>query len=142
MTPDGGDSVVVVGGGLAGAACAACLTARGIPVTVLERTGHTPVEGVEVLAPGVHPVLSELGLTGHTRDAGFARCDVSVLDWGNGEPPWRSVFAEDGGFDHGYHVGHHTLVESLLARAVSGGARLLRGADVLAPLVAGDGRVT
>ena len=38
-TPRGTETVVVVGAGIIGAACAEALSARGIPVTVLDRGG-------------------------------------------------------------------------------------------------------
>ncbi|MFF5986742.1 NAD(P)/FAD-dependent oxidoreductase [Prauserella flavalba] len=133
--------VVVAGGGLAGAAFAACLAVRGTPVTVLERTAVPGAGEAEALAPGVHALLSGLGLSGRVHEAGFARGEVSVLGSGNGEEPWRSAFAETGGIDHGYHVCLGALVELLLQRAGECGARVVRGAEVIEPLTDG-GRVT
>lgn len=132
-------SVIVVGAGLAGAAVAAGLASRGIAVTVLERLDCTPDTGAETFAPGVHPVLAELGIV--KRAAEFARAEVSVLDWGNGQPPWRSRFSEDGAYDFGYQVGYSAFVELLLAKAAAYGALLRRGAEVLGPMVE-NGRVT
>ncbi|MFD2396202.1 tryptophan 7-halogenase [Prauserella oleivorans] len=130
--------VVVAGAGLAGAAFAACAAARGADVVVLERTTRTPAGGIEAFAPGVHRLLAALSLHERAHAAGFARQEVSVLDWGNGEQPWRSPHAGAGAYDHGCHAGYGEFVELLLSRAVESGARVLRGAEVLEPVVERD----
>src|SRR5438105_13965135 len=58
-----GSDVVVVGGGFAGMACAAALSARGLHVTVLEsHHGHDPRFRGELIHPRGVRALDSLGL--------------------------------------------------------------------------------
>lgn len=133
-------AVVVAGAGIAGATVAAGLASRGVPVVVVDTQPNPGSAGAEVLAPGVHHVLAELGLT--ARAAAFPPARVSVMDWGNGEPAWRQALADDAHFPFGYHVDHDAFVALLLTRAQECGATVRRDTHVLGPIRDADGVVS
>jgi renalase len=89
MKPDAGNPVIVVGAGMAGAACAVALRAAGLPVRVVERSR---VPGGRLASPLLHGRRVELGAGYFTvRDPDFQAVVRSWSDRGLARP-WTDTF--------------------------------------------------
>lgn len=75
--------VAVVGGGPAGAACAARLARDGMRVTMLERSAYKTVRIGEVLPPSIRTVLDELGAWERFVAAGHVPVPAIASAWGS-----------------------------------------------------------
>lgn len=132
---------IVVGGGLAGAALADQLARAGRDVLVLEREARFKdrVRGENMLPWGV-AAAKRLGIHDELVHAGghpspnFVRLTMGQFS------PARDMRVTTPGGDEMLNMYHPDLQETLLARAASAGADVMRGATVLA-LDAGPGRL-
>ncbi len=87
--------VVVVGGGLAGLATAACLAKAGLPVTVLERGKEPAGRAATRVSKGYHFNLGPHAL--YANGAGRAVLDELGVEISGQAPPTHGLFAVRGG---------------------------------------------
>jgi 2-polyprenyl-6-methoxyphenol hydroxylase-like FAD-dependent oxidoreductase len=131
---------IVVGGGLAGAALADQLARAGHDVLVLERETRFKdrVRGENMLPWGV-AAAKRLGIHDElVRAGGLPSPNFVKVAMGQFSPP-RDMRVTTPGGDAMLNMYHPDLQETMLARAASAGAEVMRGATVLA-LDAGPGR--
>ena len=79
------DSIVVIGGGPAGASASALLARMGLDVVLLERECFPRAHVGESLLPGSIPILESLGVMDEVREAGFTVKPGRDDDLGYGE---------------------------------------------------------
>jgi len=127
--------VVVVGGGIAGAALATVLAREGLDVMVLERrTSYTDMVRGENLHPWGVAEAQRLGLAATLIEAGAHLVD-STVNYGDGDdasaaeeratPLGRLV----GGVAGELNLAHPTACEALVSAAAAAGATVHRGVD-------------
>ena len=138
-------TVIVVGGGPAGASVGAALARAGVDVLILDRA-RFPREKpcAEYLSPEASRVLSAMGALGRIEAAGAAQLDGMVVRAPSGKS-FHGSFAAARGFrgfrDRGLALRRRTLDLILLDSARAMGARVAEGTKVSA-LVTAHGRVT
>jgi len=121
--------VAVVGGGPAGAATALAAARAGLDVALLEGSSYDSPRPGETLAPAARSVLARLGL-GTAVDAASTPALGMESAWGAAELTARpSIFDPYG---DGRHVDRPRFDELLAGAAAGAGARVLRGARVVA----------
>lgn len=144
MRPTDDASVIVVGGGPAGAAVATFLARAGEDVLLLDRA-RFPREKpcAEYLSPEASRVLDALGVLTQVEAAGAAQLDGMLVRAPNGRS-FHGSFAAARGFrgfrDRGLALRRIALDPIVLGAARAAGARIEEGAKVTA-LVHAQGRV-
>ena len=146
--------VVVIGGGPAGAVCAADLARRGRRVTVFEREHHPRFHLGESLLPGSVEVLDAIGVLPEVRARFQTKRGARFVDGADERRAARYVFAEayHARFDHAFQVPRDEFDEILFRRAAALGAETREGWEVTRVLFhagratgvaarAGDGRM-
>lgn len=133
--------VLVLGGGPAGASCAALLAEQGYDVVVLEREKFPRYHVGESLVPGVMPVLERLGLTDRMEAMAFQRKNGISLLWGAEREVWTVYFNEGGPYEYAYEVKRAEFDNLLLTRARELGATVIEEATVSRVCTDGRGRV-
>ena len=132
-------SVLILGGGPAGAAAALTLRGAGVAATVLESSPFPRYRPGETLHPGVEPLLERLGVAGSLLDAGYLRHVGHWVDWAGREEFMR--FGEDGaGPWRGFQAPRADFDGRLLEAAIERGAAVHLGVAPSAPIAEG-GRV-
>ena len=99
------DSIVVIGGGPAGACASALLARMGLDVVLLERECFPRAHVGESLLPGSIPILESLGVMDEVREAGFTVKPGATMIWGTEREPWSWYFSETHASNpHSYQV--------------------------------------
>lgn len=88
------DSIIVIGGGPAGACVSTLLARRGHPVVLLERERFPRAHIGESLLPASIPILRELGALEAVARAGFTVKQGATMVWGVDRTPWSWHFSE------------------------------------------------
>ena len=121
--------VVVVGGGFAGLATAAAMSARGASVTVLESsTGHDPRFRGELIHPRGVRGLDELGLKIPLSVAGGVAVRGFAVTPDEGGDPLLLPYDESWGF--GLGIDHHLMVDTMRRVVSRRGVNLVQGQPV------------
>ncbi len=130
-------SLLILGGGPAGAAAALTALARDVPVTILEAARSPRHRPGESLPPGVEPLLRQLGAQTSIDEADYLRHEGRWVEWGG-----RSTYVPFGQDAHGPWRGFQaTRVDfdaRLLALAERNGATVLHGRPARAVRLDGD----
>lgn len=121
--------VVVIGGGLAGAAAAIASAMRGLRVVLCERLGPGRDRPGDTLHPGIEPVLRQLGIGGELARVVGARHHGVWVEWG-GPPRFQPFGADEHGAWLGYQVCRADFDAMLLERARASGVRVLQPCTV------------
>lgn len=148
------DTVLVVGGGPAGATAAALLAREGARVRVVEKQAFPRHSVGESLQPASMALLDRhFGLGPRIAAAGFPRKYGAVYVWGESRAPWSVLFDARleadlprldeagllaGGYEHAWNVERARFDALLLDEAARRGAAVETGAEALAPLVEGE----
>jgi flavin-dependent dehydrogenase len=146
--------VIVVGGGPAGATCAAILARENLSVVLLEEERFPRHHVGESLQPATIELLDQyLGLGPKLAAEGYARKYGAVYVWGETRDPWSILFDPRlevdlpgldeagllaGGYTHAWQVLRASFDHLLLQKAVENGADVREGVRVQAPIVEGD----
>jgi flavin-dependent dehydrogenase len=124
------ESVLVVGGGPAGAAAAVSLARAGHSTLILERTSGDRWRVGETLPPMAADALRALGVWKHFLADGHRPSRRTAVAWGGGNLRLdHHVFNPHGS---GWHIDRARFDRMLIAAAVDAGARCRRGARVTA----------
>jgi flavin-dependent dehydrogenase len=123
---------VVVGGGPAGAVCAARLAAKGRRVVVVERERHPRFHLGESLLPGSMGVLEGIGVLDEVRARFLVKRGARFVDGRDGARTTRYDFAEafHARWDHAFEVPRDAFDELLFRHAGRCGAELREGWEV------------
>jgi len=109
--------IVVLGAGLAGAACAGTLAARGCRPLLVAPADEAPNRG-ETLSARAGPTLEALGWQGLLQPALALRGEERYSVWGG---PRLAVAPPPPGEHGGWHVDRRRLERAVLARLAAGG---------------------
>jgi flavin-dependent dehydrogenase len=136
--------VVVVGGGPAGAVCAARLAAKGRSVVLLERGHHPRFHLGESLLPNSVGVLEAVGVLDEVRARFLVKRGARFVDGRDDRRTARYDFAEafHARWSHAFEVPRDEFDELLFRRAGRCGAEVREGWEVTAIHRSVDGRVT
>jgi len=120
--------VVVVGGGIAGAALAYALASGGVGVTILESSVeyHDRVRG-ETMVPWGVKEARELGVERILLDAGAHLAPIWTRYAGNSEPFDIPMSLMVPGVDGTLNLGHPGACQALVDAAAEAGAEVIRG---------------
>lgn len=114
--------LIVVGGGPAGCAVAACAARGGMRVLLLEADAHPRVHVGESLLPGIMPILERMGALHEVEAAGFVpKSGTTHWQWG-ATPRWDLWFSDTDAYDHAYLVDRSRFDAILFAAAARAGA--------------------
>ena len=113
-------SVVIVGGGPAGAAVALALARRGLTPIVIEARPEPQMKVGECLPPSANALLGMLGLAGRLGRAGHLPSYGNRFVWGSDAPAERDFIFGTGGA--GWRLDRRRFEEELAAVAVEAGA--------------------
>lgn len=140
-----GASVIVVGGGPAGASAAYFLARAGVDVLVLDRARFPRAKPCsEYMSPQASRLLHQMEALEAVERAGAARLAGMVVRAPNGamiRGRYAAVRGWRGFRDHGLALRRETLDTLLLERARAAGARVLEGVRVTALDAGAQGRV-
>ncbi len=125
---------VVVGGGPAGAVCAARLAAKGRRVVLVERQQHPRFHLGESLLPGSVGVLEAIGVLDEVRARFLVKRGARFVDGRDDRRTARYDFAEafHAHWDHAFEVPRDVFDELLFRHAGRCGAELREGWEVTA----------
>lgn len=121
MCPD--HDLIVIGGGVAGLACAMAARRRGMDVLVVERSGLEDWRAGEHLAPGASVHFNKLGCASLLHARENARCPGTTSVWGSGEPDHKSYLLDPHG--EGFNLSRPTFDRAFADAARSAGVRLV-----------------
>jgi len=150
-------TILVAGGGPAGATAAAILAKEGAKVTLVEKA-HFPRHHVgESLQPASFDLLNfHLGLGPLMASQGFPLKFGAIYEWGEASKRWSVLFDErlqegadhldreallSGDYLHAYQVERSVFDQILLDHAASRGVEVRQGVEARSPLMDGE-RVT
>jgi FAD-dependent halogenase len=138
-------SVLVLGGGPAGATAAAVLARHGARVRLFEKSSFPRHHVGESLQPASFRLLDEhLGIGQRFAEAGFARKYGAVYVWGESREPWSVLFDDRlerdvhgldeaallaGDYEHAWQVDRATFDHMLLTAAREQGADVTERAE-------------
>jgi 2-polyprenyl-6-methoxyphenol hydroxylase-like FAD-dependent oxidoreductase len=132
--------VIVVGGGFAGMACAAALSARGLTVTVLEsHHGHDPRFRGELIHPRGVRALERLGLKQPLMAAGGVPVKGFAVSPAAGVDPLLLPYVASWG--DGLGIDHHAMVRALRSEVGRRPNVTLRQGQPVTEVLEEDGRV-
>lgn len=117
--------IAIIGGGPAGAVAARSLALRGCRVVLFERRGFEAIRAGESLAPGIQPILRELGLWDSFLDLRPLPSYGTRSVWGSDEVVTHSHMTSP--YGSGWHVERRAFDRMLLEEALSAGAELREG---------------
>ena len=122
------DSIVVIGGGPAGACASALLARMGLDVVLLERERFPRAHVGESLLPGSIPILESLGVMDEVCKAGFTVKPGATMIWGTEREPWSWYFSETHASNpHSYQVWRPEFDSILLNNARRSGVDVREG---------------
>src|SRR5262249_30500781 len=130
--------VAIVGAGPAGAATAIWLARAGCRVTLLERSRFDGLRIGESLAPGVQPLLVQLGVWPQFLALGPLPSYGTRSAWGGSAPHEHSHMVSP--YANGWHVDRQAFDRMLANYAVDAGALLALGARVVGCEPVANGR--
>ncbi|MDP9036606.1 MAG: tryptophan 7-halogenase [Myxococcota bacterium] len=124
--------VVVIGGGPAGAICAARLASRGVRVAVFEQAHHPRFHLGESLLPNSLEVLDAVGILGEVRARFMMKRGARFVDGSHETRTARYAFADAlrPTWDHAFQVPRDAFDELLFRHAGASGAELREGCEV------------
>lgn len=133
MTGASGEShrpwdALVIGGGPAGSIAALVLARAGRRVVLADASTGVPRIG-EVLPPGAHPLLRDLGLLSAIAD-GHLPCLANAAAWGSYDLHVRDFIFDV--YGSGWHLDRARFDATLRDAASAAGAQVLRGARAIA----------
>lgn len=134
------ESIVVIGGGPAGACASALLARMGLDVILLERERFPRAHVGESLLPGSIPILESLGVMDEVRGAGFTVKPGATMVWGTESEPWSWRFSETHASNpHSYQVWRPEFDSILLNNARRSGVDAREGWQVTQVMFDVDG---
>ena len=137
------DSIVIIGGGPAGACAGALLARMGLDVVLLERERFPRAHVGESLLPGSIPILESLGVMDEVRKAGFTVKPGATMIWGTEREPWSWHFSETHASNpHSYQVWRPEFDSILLNNARRSGVDVREGWQVTQVMFDVDGAVS
>lgn len=110
-------TVIIVGGGPAGAATALQLARRGVASCVLEASSDFPAKIGETLPPSSAALLQKLGLAQLLQDPAHLPCYGNEFVWGQAAPQEKLFFSQTQA--HGWHLARDRFEAALAARVQS-----------------------
>ncbi|MDR3633254.1 MAG: FAD-dependent monooxygenase [Isosphaeraceae bacterium] len=129
--------VLILGGGVAGAAAALALARRGISrVCIVEHGLHTTQRLGESIPPDTRVLLHELGVLEEFLAAGHEACLGSCSSWGNERLGYNDFLLNP--YGNGWHLDRHKFDRFLLEKAVESGAAVSEGTRFVDGERAGD----
>jgi len=134
------DSIVVIGGGPAGASASALMARMGLDVVLLERECFPRAHVGESLLPGSIPILESLGVMDEVREAGFTVKPGATMIWGTEREPWSWYFSETHASNpHSYQVWRPEFDAILLNNARRSGVDVREGWQATRVVFGDDG---
>ena len=135
------DSIIVIGGGPAGACVGTLLARRGYPVVLLERERFPRAHIGESLLPASIPILRELGALEAVEQAGFTVKRGATMVWGVDRTPWSWHFSETNASNPtSYQVWRPEFDAILLDNARGAGVEVWEGCAATAVVFDAAGR--
>jgi flavin-dependent dehydrogenase len=125
MTETACASVVVIGGGPAGASAALALARLGCDTVLLEQTNGSGNAVGECLAPSINPLLRRLGLDDVVSACGAVPSHGNRSSWGGDGTPGERTFLYDP-FGHGWHLDRPAFNASVLGAVEAAGVAVWR----------------
>jgi flavin-dependent dehydrogenase len=121
-------SVLIIGGGPAGATCGALLARRGHEVTLLEKDHHPRFHIGESLLPANLPLFEKLGVADQVRAVGMPKLGAEFVSPGDGRcQEFRFADAWNKSLPGAYQVRRSQFDEILIRHAASCGVQVLEG---------------
>lgn len=121
-------AVLIIGGGPAGATCAALLARRGHEVTLVEKDHHPRFHIGESLLPANLPLLEQLGVAEQVRAIGMPKFGAEFVSSSDGRSKdFRFAESWNKSLSGAYHVRRSQFDEILIRHAASSGAQVLEG---------------
>lgn len=129
-------SVLVVGGGPAGATTAALIAREGFAVTLVEQAAAPRYHIGESLLPSCLRIFDLLGVRDKIEAHGFQRKDGAYFDWG--PQKWEVAFGGPAVSLYGFQVVRSEFDKLLLDHARSQGVNVLEQTEVVSLIFDGD----